>query len=545
MGRPSSEPPEPDDRLEAPLRIELPAWLDEVVSAQRKLASALAPQTELRRVSGRAGPGPPGPGLAGAGFATILHSGAPPATFPSPGGVLIDLLKVGSEAPGRYTYLSPDGERGAEIGRGGIGRVLLAMDQHLGREIAIKELLQDSQEGDRGGVDPELMTRFLAEARITGQLEHPNIVPVYELGRRADGRLYYTMRMVRGETLSTALERARTLPERLVLLSHFAGLCHAIAYAHSRGVVHRDIKPDNVMIGEFGETIVLDWGIAKIQGEPDVPGARQPRGVTVLGETSHGDLVGTPLYMSPEQARGEVDQIDEASDVWSLGVVLYVLLCGRPPFLGQTTEEVVALVTEGRHVPVQRSEPLAPSELCAVVERALRVDKAERYPSVRELAADVAAFMSGARVRAYDYSALELFRRFYRRHRAAAIVALVVLLSLIVVATELQRRILSARDRALLAERNALDKEHAARQSLAEVFTERALNAGAEGDVVGAELYAARALTSGERADARGSVVGQTNLHAVVTLGQDPSFANCTLLASSGRGEVVCSQGRE
>jgi eukaryotic-like serine/threonine-protein kinase len=509
MGRPSSEPPPRHAGPEAPLRVELPAWLDDVVSAQRK---------------------------------TILHSGAPAALVPSPGGVLLEFMNVGSETPGRYTYLSPDGEQGAEIGRGGIGRVLLAMDQHLGREIAIKELLQ----GEHGeGVDPELLTRFLAEARITGQLEHPNIVPVYELGRRADGRLYYTMRMVRGETLSAALERARTLAERLVLLSHFAGLCHAIAYAHSRGVVHRDIKPDNVMIGEFGETVVLDWGIAKIQGEPDMPGARQPRGVAVLGATSRGDLVGTPLFMSPEQARGEIDQIDEASDVWSLGVVLYVLLCGRPPFLGKTTQEVVALVTLGRHVPVQRREPLAPLELCAVVERALCVDKAERYPSVRELAADVAAFMSGARVRAYDYSALELFRRFYRRHRAAALVALVALLSLIVVATELQRRILSARDRALLAERHALDKEHAASQSLAEVFSERALNAGAEGDVVAAELYAARALSSGERADARGSVVGQTNLHALTALVQDRSFANCTLLASSGRGDVVCAQARE
>lgn len=475
-------------------------------------------------------------------MATIVHSAAPEPLLPRPAPALIDFMLVGTEAPGRYTYLSPDGERGAELGRGGIGRVLLAMDQHLGREVAIKELLQD---GAEEGADPELMTRFLAEARITGQLEHPNIVPVYELGRRADGRLYYTMQMVRGETLSTALERARTLAERLALLSHFAGLCNAIAYAHSRGVVHRDIKPDNVMIGEFGETIVLDWGIAKIQGEPDMPGARQPRGVAVLSETSQGDLVGTPLFMSPEQARGEVSAIDEASDVWSLGVVLYLLLCGRPPFLGKTTEEVVALVTQGKYVPAQQVEPRAPSELCAVVERALQVDKARRYPSVRELAADVAAFMSGARVMAYEYSALELFRRFYRRHRAAAIVGLVALLSLIVVATELQRRILAARDRALLAERNALDKEHAARQSLAEVFTERALNAGAEGDVIGAELYAARALTSGERADARGTIVGLTNQHGVLPLEHDAAFAGCTLLAASGRGDVVCAQGRE
>jgi hypothetical protein len=153
--------------------------------------------------------------------------------------------------------------------------------------------------------------------------------------------------------------------------------------------------------------------------------------------------------------------------------------------------------------------------------------------------------MSGARVRAYDYSALELFRRFYRRHRAAAIVALVALVSLLIVATELERRILAARDRALLAERDALEKERAARQSLAEVFTERALNAASEGDVVGAELYAARALSSGERADARGSVVGQSNLHRLTAHTQDPSFASCSAATASGRGEIACAHGRE
>jgi WD40 repeat protein len=515
MGRARSEPPaRTGDAGTDPT----PRWLAEVVPTH---------------------PAPPPPS---ASYVTVVHSGAPAA--PIGGHPLLDFMKVGSEIPGRYVYLSPDGERGAELGRGGIGRVLVAMDDHVGREVAIKELLVEPGES-ASAPDPEMASRFLAEARITGQLEHPNIVPVYELGRRTDGRLYYTMRVVRGETMSAVLERAQSLPARLALLSHFAGLCNAIAYAHSRGVVHRDIKPDNVMIGEFGETIVLDWGIAKVKGQPEMPGARAPRGIGFIGETLHGDLVGTPLFMSPEQARGDVDQIDEASDVWSLGVVLFVLLAGRPPFLGKTTDEVVKRVIEARPAPVQKLEPLAPPELCAVVERALSREKQQRYPSVRELAADISAFMSGARVGAYDYSSFELLRRFYRKHRAAAIVGAVAVLSLLVVATELSRRILWERDRALLAEQDALEKERVARQSLAEVFTERALNASLEGDVVNAELYAARALISGERPDARGSVVAGTNRHEVVPLGDDAGFSSCAPLVSSGNGAVACARERD
>jgi eukaryotic-like serine/threonine-protein kinase len=508
MARAHSEPPATP---EEPVRQAAPAWRHEVVAA--------------------------GP------YATLVHSGAPAPTPAQPSRAgMIDFLKIGKESPGRYVYLSPDGERGAELGRGGIGRVLVAMDEQLGREVAIKELLADH---DGNGTDDDLMARFLAEARITGQLEHPNIVPVYELGRRTDGRLYYTMRVVRGETLSAALARAGTLGARLALLSHFVGLCHAIAYAHSRGVLHRDIKPDNVMIGEFGETIVLDWGIAKVQGQPELPQARVPRGVGFVGETVHGDLVGTPLFMSPEQARGQTDQIDEASDVWSLGVVLYLLLGGRPPFLGKTTEEVVRQVVLGRPTQLRDLEPLAPSELCAVVERALCVDKALRYASVREFVGDIEAFMSGQRVGAYEYSALELFRRFYRRHRAAAIVGAIAILSLLIVATELQRRILLARDRALSAERTALEKERAARQSLAEVFTERALNASLEGDVLGAELYAARALMSGERADARGSLIAGTHHYSLAQREDLAAFAHCSASASSGHGEIACARGSE
>ncbi|MBN2497014.1 MAG: serine/threonine protein kinase, partial [Deltaproteobacteria bacterium] len=183
-------------------------------------------------------------------------------------------LAVTPETQGRYslrdsTSKGPAEGRGSpELGRGGMGRVLVAFDEHLGREVAVKELLPDMRGRSPSLDTPEyrasdLVVRFLREARVTGQLEHPNIVPVYELGRRGDGTLYYTMKIVRGRTLADELRKCRGIQDRLKLLGHFVDVAQAVAYAHSRGVVHRDIKPENVMLGEFGETVLLDWGLAK------------------------------------------------------------------------------------------------------------------------------------------------------------------------------------------------------------------------------------------------------------------------------------------
>ncbi|MCA9002986.1 MAG: serine/threonine protein kinase, partial [Planctomycetes bacterium] len=229
------------------------------------------------------------------------------------------LLAILHETPGRYK-----GE--SEYARGGMGRVLLVHDAHLGRDIAMKELLPNvSRSGETaslGNASPvrlsvPLINRFLQEARITGQLEHPSIVPVYELGNRRDGQLYYTMKLVRGETLHRAIHQAKRTEDRLALLPHFVDLCQAIAYAHSRGVLHRDIKPANVMVGEFGETVVLDWGLAKGRGQNDVHQegfadamrALNAGGDTALADTEYGQIVGTPAYMPPEQARGELDKV--------------------------------------------------------------------------------------------------------------------------------------------------------------------------------------------------------------------------------------------
>ena len=192
-----------------------------------------------------------------------------------------------------------------ELGRGGIGRVFLADDQRLERQVALKELLP--------GSGAHTQDRFLREARLTAGLEHPGIVPVYDLGQNPDGSPYYTMRRIRGRSLRQVLREAKALDQRLRLVRQFRDICEAVAYAHAHGVVHRDLKPDNVMLGEFGETVLLDWGLAKRRGVDDEPVSPQPQPLLPGGtdtQTVDGIAVGTPAYMSPEQAVGTVSAID-------------------------------------------------------------------------------------------------------------------------------------------------------------------------------------------------------------------------------------------
>ena len=306
------------------------------------------------------------------------------------------------EQPGRYVP-------GRELGRGGMGRVGLVFDTVLGREVALKELLG----GERvaaDGLSIGVVTRFLREARITGQLEHPGIVPVYELGQRDDGTLYYTMKAIRGRSLAAELREAREPADRLALMGRFRDVCEAVAYAHSRGVVHRDLKPDNVMVGEFGETLVVDWGIAKVRGEdetrpPSEHDTRSSARPLALLEGSVGTLaghaIGTPAYMSPEQARGELASIDERSDVWGLGAILFEILTGRAPFTGQNAREVLHRVLEESPPRVRTIAPDAPPELAAIADRALSRDPTSRYPGAREVAAEIAAWQEDGQVRAY------------------------------------------------------------------------------------------------------------------------------------------------
>lgn len=363
------------------------------------------------------------------------------------------------ETPGRYT-------RDSEYTRGGMGRILLVHDEYLSRDIALKELLPD-RDPSHPMVDGRTpvraassqVVRFLREAKVTGQLEHPSIVPVHEVGRRADGTLYYTMKLVRGETLGKALQSAGTQPERLRYLSHFHDLCQAIAYAHSRNVIHRDIKPSNIMIGEFGETVVIDWGLAKIIGQVDADESElaktwsrmQDEPLVDIAKTTPGARVGTPQYMAPEQAEGRISDIDERSDVFSLGVVLYEILTGNRPFAGNSTRELLECIRHAEPAPVHQIAPAAPAELVSICERAMKKARHDRYPSAKELAEDVERFLTGAIVQAYEYSPVELLRRVYRRNRAAINTALAALVLLCILGAASYVKVVRSRNEAIAA----------------------------------------------------------------------------------------------
>ncbi len=324
--------------------------------------------------------------------------------------------------------------------RGGIGEVWLAWDGELARPVALKEL------APAAAADPALRARFLEEAKITGQLEHPGVVPVYELGRRPeDGQPFYVMRFVKGRTLHDAVaayhkaraaKRASPLELR-ELLNALVAVCQAAAYAHSRGVVHRDLKGRNVVLGDYGEVIVLDWGLAKVLDRPEgsAPGAWVDPGPEHT-PTLHGQVMGTPSYMPPEQAAGRQDLVGPRSDVYSLGAMLYEILTGRPPFTGTDPREVIARVLAETPAPPRSLNPAAPAALQAVCLKALAREPAERYASAGELAAELKRFLADEPVTAYREPALMRAARWARRHRplvtgmaallAAAVVALTV-----------------------------------------------------------------------------------------------------------------------
>jgi PAS domain S-box-containing protein len=280
---------------------------------------------------------------------------------------------------------------------GGIGQVWVARENDLDRNVALKELRPEHR------TDPQAKQRFLREARITGQLEHPGVTPVYELGwRDADQRPFYTMRFVKGPTLSEAVgayhQRRRAgvseSKECIALLNAFVAVCNTVAYAHSRQVVHRDLKSQNVVLGEFGEVIVLDWGLAKLMRDTEAEGVDpgSPLAEPSTDEalvTMAGQALGTPAYMAPEQAAGRLDEIDHRTDIYGLGAMLYEILTGQPPFAGDCTRELLRKVQSENPVRPRDLVPDVPHPLEAACLRALAKAPKDRFSSARDLAQTV------------------------------------------------------------------------------------------------------------------------------------------------------------
>ncbi len=391
-------------------------------------------------------------------------------------------LRERQESFGRYVDV-------VELARGGMGAIYKALDPDIGREIAIKVLLP-------GVADRTEVARFVREGQITGQLEHPNIVPVYGLSQSSDSQVHITMKLVKGRSLADVLEDLAgggkgkgkgkgkdPIAARIDLLNAFVKVCDAVAYAHSRGIIHRDLKPSNIMIGEFGEVLVMDWGIAKVLSEKEKEEEGQRSNFsesTIRGRfarstdgarTLSGSVLGTPAYMPPEQAEGQVERLDERSDIYSLGAVLYEILTLTPPYEARTLSEMAVAWTIGGELepPSSRAPSLhIPEELDAVVMKAMARRRANRYRHVSEIQSDVQAHLVGGLLQAVRYGPVQRAVKWLRRHPATgasigvAAAGLVVLAAVVSLGIRARKAELAVREREFEVEK-AKETERATR----------------------------------------------------------------------------------
>jgi serine/threonine protein kinase len=326
------------------------------------------------------------------------------------------------------------------VASGGMGTIYLAEDAALGRSVAIKVVTLHDDSGD-------LSRRMLREARIVALLEHPSIVPIHDVGTLADGRVYYAMKLVQGDRLDHYVKREGSLPE---VLRIFQKICEAVAFAHAHGIIHRDLKPENIMVGSFGEVLVMDWGVAKVLGQPnqDKDSAEGPpsdtqqlQGSSIrelsfeesVDQTAGGTVIGTPAYMSPEQIMGDVELIDQRTDVYALGAILYFLLTGRPPFnpnsMADARKQIVnGVVERPRHI-----NRKIPRSIEAVAMKAMAKTRESRYSTGQQVADDVVRFLDGKPVSAYRENILERSARWTNQNRFLVLLILAYLLMRLVV----------------------------------------------------------------------------------------------------------------
>jgi len=331
--------------------------------------------------------------------------------------------------------------------RGGLGEVFLARDTELERDVALKEI-QPQFAADRDSCE-----RFLMEARVTGGLDHPGIVPVHSLGIQEDGRPFYAMRFVRGETLHDAVKKRHqeSAGMRRIdlhrLLSRFRDVCNAVHYAHSRGILHRDIKPGNIMIGPYGETLVVDWGLVKKFNRPneETPDGGTEKTLevnTAFDATQQGKVIGTPAYMSPEQASGNIDALGPASDIFSLGATLHFILTGKAPYEQKDTEAMLDDVRERRLATTWDQHPSVPPPLAAVCDKAMAKEPSQRYLSAGDLSADIDNWLADEPVSAWSEPWTVRSWRWIARHRTGITGTLAVVLAAFVALISFQNGLL-------------------------------------------------------------------------------------------------------
>jgi serine/threonine protein kinase len=325
------------------------------------------------------------------------------------------------------------------VASGGMGTVYLTQDSSLGRKVALKVMNLHDPSGALGG-------RMLREAQIVALLEHPGIVPIHDVGTLPDGRVFYTMKLVQGSRLDQYVANIISLPDRLRV---FQKVCEAVAFAHAHGVIHRDLKPENIMVGAFGEVLVMDWGVAKIlasrqedndgrgildDGELD-GGATLPLNPSedAVGETKGGTVIGTPAYMSPEQVLGKTSLLDERTDIYALGAILYFLMTGRPPFDPDLMADAREQIVNGAPVRPRHFNPKPPRSIEAVALKAMSKRHDERYATAQEIADDVVRFLDGKPVSAYRENIVERTGRWTNQNRFIVLLILAYLLMRVIV----------------------------------------------------------------------------------------------------------------
>ncbi|MCU1286511.1 MAG: serine/threonine protein kinase [Acidobacteriales bacterium] len=419
-------------------------------SSSRLITNDPQPDEDKTRVLGSPTFAPSHPSKATLDYsATVAHTVTP--TIRDERRSVIAMIQGGSNTCAAASLLKDKYEVVGKLGQGGVGEVLKVLDRDLKREVAMKMLLKQER-----GVSEDSLIRFIEEAQATGQLEHPNIVPVHDLGIDPDGRVYFTLKYVQGVPLkkvikgradNSALEegagfyRERYTPLRMIEI--LVSMCQAVAYAHSKGIIHRDLKPDNVMLGKYGEVLVMDWGLAKVLGakktkkqenERDTVRISTSRAEDQSQSTMEGSIAGTPAYMSPEQAAGKISELDQRTDIYALGAILYEILSGMPPYHGAGALTLVKQVVDGPPPPLETGShgfnPV-PRELKAICDRAMARKPQDRYATASLLRDDLQAYLENQPVSAAPDSPLQRAAKWVRRNRrqvqTSAISAAVVL----------------------------------------------------------------------------------------------------------------------